>query len=108
MAVTVAPNCLIALVALTFPLFLILHPIARKAGVVWDDPRGDATKVGWARFGRAMAWFAMLVCAVVGFIMYRGAADSLTTLALSETVILHLCFVQAPLVLLCWLGMLIG
>ncbi len=107
-AATLAPNHLLALAVLTLPLFMSLHPIARKARVVWEDPRGDATKVGWARAGRAVAWFSMLVSAVIGFVMYRHEASSLATLASPQTVIAHVWVCQAVFVLLGWIGVLIG
>lgn len=107
-AITEGANALLALVVLSPPLFLILHPIARGAGVVWVDPRGDATKAGWARAGRALVWAGVLACAVVGFVAYHAVAAHLTTLANPAVLLPWPWLAQLPLVVVTWWGALTG
>jgi hypothetical protein len=108
-AVVVTPNTCLELLVLLFPLIAILGPIARRAGVVWQDPRGDATKLGWARAGRAMVWAAAGICMAYGFATYAHDATTLANLARPEIVRGTVLWVsQAPLILLLWLGALLG
>jgi hypothetical protein len=107
-AVVEGVNSLLALVVLTVPLFLILHPIARGAKVVWVDPRGDAAKAGSARVGRALVWTAVILLAVSGFVLYSGAPTQLTLLADPRYRLYTLWVIQAPFTLMLWLGALMG
>ncbi len=108
LAIVQGANSLLALVVLTFPLFLILHPIARAAGVVWSDPRGDAAKSGWARAGRAFVWAAVAFCATVGFVGYHRVAASLTALSAVTEMQPTIWLIQLPAIVVLWWGALTG
>jgi len=108
-AAVLTPNACLELVVLVFPLVALLGPIARRAGVVWQDPRGTAAKLGWARAGRAIVWAAACVCLAYGFATYAQDAATLANLARPEIVRGTLLWAaQAPLILLLWLGALLG
>lgn len=108
-ALVSAVNACAVLIVLVFPLFLVLNPIARAAEVVWQDPRGDAAQVGWARAGRAVQWLGILVCAVIGFLQYAPEFHGLAYL--SQPHVAKGAIIWAPQALFItamWFGALLG
>ncbi|MBD3178035.1 MAG: hypothetical protein GF320_22910 [Armatimonadia bacterium] len=108
-AAVIGPNALVAILVLTYPLLMVLMPIARRADVVWRDPRGDAARVGTARVGRGLIWLGTMVAAAIGFALYAPEATSLVNLADPDIVQGVLVWVvQVPFILVMWIGALLG